>query len=341
MKAEKSVTLRDVASKADLSPSTVSRILNGDMIERYHPETRQRVIDLAQKLGYRRNEMARALRTGRANRLGLMLPSGTYLFTNDYFLHLMQGMIDELNHSKMSLALHLTPGDEREPGYLRQVNEIAASGAVDGLLLFSYTAAYRAPRAGDAPVLICGNPAPDPVNHVDCDNLDGAAKATEHLLSLGHRRILHVGFAGSAACRIRAEGFRRALAGHAPPLAADLMVEGDLTREGGRAAVARALDTGMKFTAVFAANDLTALGAIDELARRQLRVPEEVSVIGFDDIVEAERVGLTTIHQPVYEIGRAAVSALLAIIENPAGAPVHRDLPVELIPRRTTARANG
>lgn len=335
------VTLTDIARAVGLSPSTVSRILNHDLIDNYRPATRERVFEAARKMGYRRNEMARALRKGRTNKLGLMLPAGSYIFSNAYFVNLMCGVMDEINRHKFAMSMILKPGTERDPEYVEAVNNLAAGGEVDGLLLWAYSAAYRAQRPHDVPVVICGSPSPEEISHVDCDNVDGMRQATAHLVELGHRRVLFIGFSPSDSGKKRLEGYRRALRDAGLRYDPALVREGDYTREGGRKALAAALADGISFTAVIGANDQTALGARDELLQRGLRVPDDYSVVGFDDLPEAEACGMTTIRQPAYRIGQTAVQTLIGLIDEQQKikkkpAPVKLDLPVELIVRKST-----
>ncbi len=333
----RAVTLKMVAREAGLSPSSVSRILNRQPDVRFRDETRRHVESIAARLGYQANGMARALRKGRSRRIGLLLPTGSYIFTLDYFLKLMRGMMDEMSQGEYSLLMNLAPGDERDDRYREHLMALVAGGEVEGLILWTYSAVYRQVGPGHAPVLICGNPAPKEISHVDCDNHEGGRLAAGHLLSLGHRRILRLGFDRSDSARERMKGFKAECVKAGFPAPSALEGEADFTREGGRKAVSTALDQGLEFTAVFCANDSCALGAMDELRARGREVPTDVSVVGFDDAPEAENAGLTTIRQPVYEVGRRAARALVEIIESGRETPLHVDLPVELVLRASTA----
>lgn len=332
------VTLKDVARASGLSVTTISRVLDPKSRPLFAPRTCARVDAAVARLGYQRNAAACALRRGRTNRIGLFSPGGDFLFSSEYFHALMHGVVEEVNRRQYLLMLTLTPDPKHDRAFCDRVAAIVNGGEVDGVLLLTYSEKLRPEFRKATPTVVCGNMPFRGVSNVDCDNVGGARAAVEHLIGLGHRRILHLGYPHDGSGRPREEGYRQALVSAGLPLDRKLLVEAGFRREDGQRAMAQALEKRLDFTAVFAVNDDAALGAIEAIREKGLRVPEDLSVVGFDDIPSAAREGLTTVRQPVSEIGRAAVETLVALVEGQETGPVRRALATKLIVRQSAAR---
>ena len=332
--ARRAPTLVDVARASGVSHQTVSRVLNG--FEGIRPATRERVLAAIDELGYRRNLAARALAAGRTRALGILTPSVA-------------------DHGPTSSLLAVEAA-AREHGYHPLVTAAAADyDATRAALEFLLDQAIEAlvvivPHAGvlqairdldiQEPVVALQAPAGAMSDVVGVDHVRGARLATEHLIALGHRRIQHVsGPAGYFEAEARRRGVAEAL--DAAGLERLPVIEGDWTAESGFAAAAR-LDPGV--TAVACANDQLAIGLMAALWDAGRRVPDEVSVTGFDDLPEAAylRPALTTVRQDFDAIGRRAVELIARRLSDEPGAPEGPALVAiepELIVRGSTAPA--
>jgi len=326
-------TIYDVARLAGVSTATVSRALNGT--GQIAPATRAAIDAAVEQLGYRPNTIARSLVTKSTQTIALLLPD----ITNPFYAALVSGIQQRALEAGHTMLLCTTEGDpEREEQYLSLLRAKQVDGAlVDGLVLPPDRIA-RFVRDGFPIVCLDRDVDSASVPLVQVDNRLGARMATEHLLSLGHIQIAHV--AGAPELRIseeRVEGYREALlAAHLTPDPA-LVASGGFTEEGGYRATRALMGTG--FSAVFAANDLSALGVISALTETGWRVPEDVSVVGFDDLRLSRYTSppLTTIRQPAAEIAERATQLLLDLTH---GKQVHQQLHLlepELIVRGSTA----
>jgi LacI family transcriptional regulator len=323
------ITIDDIARAAGLAKATVSRALNGR--GEVHPSTRERVLQTASELGYVPQAAAHALRTGRSRCLGLLLPSVQW----PWLVDVLQGVADAVSDAGYTLLLFSTAkGEQAEREF---VTKVLPSRPMDGLLLIvppGLIPSIRDLAAHGLPVVVVddrGHPAELP--SVSSANESGALLATRHLLQLGRRRIAVVaGPMSFGCCRDRLSGYRSALDDAGVPFDPSLVVTADFTTAGGRAAVAELVDD--SYDAVFAMNDLMAIGALDVLGDR---VPAEVSVVGFDDIAAAEltRPKLTTVRQPLYEMGQTAVALALEAIESGTSAARNVTLPTTLVVRQS------
>ena len=329
------VTIYDVARQAGVSPATVSRVLNGS--GRVAAATRRRVEAAVAQLGYEPNRVARSLATSVTHTLALLLPD----ITNPFFPALVKGVQLLAEERRYTLLLGHTGADpEREEAYLR----VLRGKRVDGVILVGLTLDGRRIRGalGEVPVVVLDRPVDLPgAAVVRVDHRGGAFLAVRHLLELGHRDIAHVaGPRDLAVSRERLEGYREALAEAGLPYRPELVVEADFTEEGGYAAVRRLCAAG-PFTAVFAANDLSAIGVVAALRERGLAVPDRVSVVGFDDIhLCAYTVPtLTTVRQPAYAMGRQAAELLIDAVQG--GDPRGVVFAAELVVRGSTGPPAG
>lgn len=343
-------TLKDIAKKCGVSTATVSYVLNNSP-RPVLPATRDRVLEAIAEMGYQPNAYARALRGVRTPVIGVVFPHRTVPLTNVYFGPALEGIVAQATERRMATML-LTgfTWEETEQGAEREF-----SGICDGFLL---VAPRRDSRfAGDlarsgVPVVSVGTQVSEPrVSSIDADNRAGGKLATDHLLELGHRRIAIVLTGESARPSIsdkfdqytwfaleRQQGYRDALL--AAGLEPDPCLVATISDEpvASRAAVRQLLREEAP-TAIFGCNDGAAYRIIEVCRELGIRVPEDLSVMGFDDIAYTASFDppLTTIRQPISEIGASAVDMLCAQIEGQMPEAEHRLMPVELIKRRSTA----
>ncbi|MCR0980723.1 LacI family DNA-binding transcriptional regulator [Roseomonas populi] len=336
------VALRDVAAEAGVHPSTASRALNPAMRYLVADPVAERVQEVAARLGYRPNAVALSLRTGRTRLIGALVPG----IANPVFAPILAGAAEAL--SSVGYALMVAdPGDD--PGRAAEFVEQLAARSVDGLLLATASLhddpALAACRARQIPAVLV-NRGSEGIPSVVADDRGGMGLAAEHLLGLGHRRIGHVaGPAQLSTGLLRAEGFERALRAHGVEAEPSLrVVTAAYTREEGDRAAAVLIARNPDMTALACANDLLALGAYDACRRAGLRIPEEISVTGHNDMpmVDLIEPPLTTVRIPHGEMGAQAARLLLGLIGHgeEAGAVV---LPSALVVRGSTAvpRSDG
>lgn len=328
-------TIYDVAREAGVSYSTVSRTLTG--YEFVRVSTREKVLRAAEKLGYVPNQQARGLAGGRSNMIGALVPG----LNNSYITEILRGIDEELSNSDYNLLLYTT---HRRHGKESTYAATITNSGAEGLLLVvpltpvSYLAALR---DQDFPYVLIDQSDPTAESTtVNTTNWQGAYEATAYLIELGHRRIGFVaGLAGLSSAVERLRGYKHALADHGIPLHDALIAEGGFTERGGFDATQTLLALAEMPTAIFAANDLSATGVIEAIRQRGLRVPQDISVIGFDDIPQASLTypKLTTVRQPLDQMGREAVILLLEQIEQPGGEKRQITLETSLILRDSCA----
>ncbi|EGO62842.1 LacI family DNA-binding transcriptional regulator [Acetonema longum] len=305
----KRLTIKDVARTAGVSIATVSRILNGQ--GGVSEELIDKVQLTVQELNYQPNAVARALKVQESRSIGLIIPD----IGNPFFPALVRGVEDAAQVHGYALILCNTDGDpDKEINYIKFLR----SKQVDGILLvgnigFEQSGHWLSDAAVPI-VLVDRRIAGAPLSTVIVDNQAGAVLAVEHLIRQGRRQIAIVsGRPASPTNTERVNGYIQALAANRLFCRTDLVVNGDFTFEGGYRAAEILLNRGCRFDAIFAANDLMAIGVIECLAQNGRRVPDDVAVAGFDNIRLAAwyKPALTTINQPVYEMGQLAVAALL------------------------------
>jgi DNA-binding LacI/PurR family transcriptional regulator len=326
-------TIYDVARLAGVSTATVSRALNGT--GQLAPATRAAIDAAVEQLDYRPNTIARSLVMKSTQTIALLLPD----ITNPFYAELVSGIQERALKEGHTMLLCTTEGNpEREEEYLSLLRAKQIDGAlVDGLVLPPDRIA-RFVRDGFPIVCLDRDVNSAAVPLVQVDNRLGAQLATEHLIALGHRRIAHV--AGPPELRIsdeRAAGYRDAHERHRIPVDSALTAVGSFTAEGGYDAVQHLV--GESFSAVFAANDLSALGVISALSERGWHVPHEVSVVGFDDLRLASFASppLTTVHQPAREIAERATQILLDLTNGKRVQKRRHLLEPRLVVRSSTA----
>ena len=301
------VTIADVARHAQVSKTTVSHVISGK--RPVSVATRDRVERSIDALGYRPDGLARSLRTRRTHMVALILPD----ITNPYYPVLARGLEGGIEPDGYRAFICSSDGDaERARAYLREV----CDRGVDGIVLDSFHLTVddlQAATGGRLPLVwIGGAPMEHPgVDSVRSDDDAGAYDATTHLVERGHRRIAFIdGPPGSGTAR--RDGYRRALADGGLAVYPEPSPRTDWTREGGRATVAALLALEPRPTAIFCSNDLTAIGALDAARDAEISIPDDLAIVGFDDIEAAALVtpALTTVTNPAIEIGRTAAAML-------------------------------
>ena len=329
-------TIREVASAAGVSIATVSRVLNGrpDVA----PATRAAVLRAVRDQRFSTNRSARALSGGRTGLVGVTLP----LVEAAYFSEILGGTAEALYEQDMrvvlSPTLHL---HDRAMTLLDRLMHGTTDGAVLMLPEETNEELKALQRLGYPFVVVDPRvPLDEGVPSVSAANASGARAAIQHLLSLGHRRIAALtGIAEWLASSERLNGYHSAHASAGVLSDPELVVEGDFTLEGGEASAALLLDAPEPPTAIFAFNDNMAVGVLRAARARGVRVPEDLSVVGFDDSEQAAIVtpALTTVRQPLAEMGRMAVSLLLRLLENQRVEGLNVELATRLVVRESTA----
>ena len=310
-----SVTLRDVALKAGVSIKTVSRVANnqGEISE----TTRQRVQAAISELGYRPSKVARALVTQRTDTIGLILGD----ITNQFFPEVARGVLDVAEARDLNVFVCNSDGDlQRE---LRTLQSLTEHG-VDGVIIspsYEMEADLRAGASPDRPIVVINRPFDCPgISTVMMRSLEGACLAVDYLIAKGHTAIAMVGGPPSAARKLqRAQGYRTALASHGLPVVEEWVRPSLPVRSHGREATVELLTRWPQITAIFAYNDLVAIGAIEACQRLGRVVPRDCAVVGFDDIPLADSIcpALTTVRVDKYELGRRAMDRLAQMLASP------------------------
>ncbi|WP_319369667.1 LacI family DNA-binding transcriptional regulator [Streptomyces europaeiscabiei] len=337
------ITIREVAERAGVSTATTSRALSGN-----HPvpaATRARVLRAARELDYVANAHARALVGGGRKMAAVVVRQ----VTSPFYAQVAEGVEAEAADRGWLCVVGATGGDpQREMEFVRLMREegarlvILVGGVVEDDAYRSRVAQYaQALDSSGARLVLCGRPAPDPgipALVVEFDNEAGARAITGHLLSAGHRRIAFLGgLPGNTALDARVAGYRAALAEHGLPPEAARVVDCGLGRPAGLRAMTELLKETREFTAVFAGDDMVAAGVLRAIADRGLSVPDDISVVGYNDIPLAEDFNppLTTVRTPAEELGRAAVRIALRDPERGAGS--HHLLGTHIVVRRSVA----
>lgn len=319
-----------MARTAGVSAATVSKVINGRYGVAAATTTRvQKVID---ELGYESSLVARSLRSARTNVIGILVAE-----FEPFSAEILKGASQAIGGTGRDLLAY-SGGDSATAGWEQRYLSRLSGTLIDGAILVTPTVVDT---GGSVPVVaIDPHAGPTGMPTVDSDNLGGAVAATQHLLSLGHTRIgFLAGRPDLASSRLREAGYRAALT--AAGLAADpaLVRIGGYRRESALGAARELLTLPEPPTAIFAANDLSALGAMDVARELGIAVPDQLSVIGFDDIPEAALATppLSTIRQPIRQMGSEALALLLELMAGETDRDPHVRLPTELVPRATTA----
>jgi len=332
------VTLKDIARETGYSVTTVSRALND--YDDVSPATKALIRRAAERLGYHPNVTAQRLQRRRTDTLGFVIPTFGPRFSDPFFSEFLAGIGNEASaHGYDLLVSTRAPGPEEMEAYRRLVR----GKQVDGLIIvrtrrydkriaylldvgFPFVAFGRTDLGLEHPF-------------VDEDGRAGLAMVVQHLIDLGHRRIAYITADPDLMfAHLRMQGYRETLARNGVPLDETLIVEGDLTQRSGRQATYRLLDLPQPPTAIIAANDLMALGAMAAIQERGLRVGTDIAVAGFDDIPLAEHSHppLTTVRQPIYQIGKMVCQMLIRLLRGEALEQTQVILQPTLVVRAST-----
>lgn len=327
------VTSRDVAEAAGVSQATVSRVLQDS--DKVMPETRRRVLEAMERIGYTPNAPARAMKTRRTGSIGVVVAG----VTNPFYPEVLDALNEQLAAAGQRMILWQSsgPADRTALDAIRQ-------GLVDGVVFTTVTsesvALHEALHRG-APVVLVNRGVPGlPCDQVTSDNIAGGRAVATYLHRTGHRRIGYIGGPPLPSTSVEREhGFRVGLTACGASLPAELCRSGDFSHRSGHEAMTAFLAMPDPPTAVFCANDLTAFGAIDGARSLGKRVPDDVWVVGFDDVQMAawEAFDLTTVRQPVPDMVRLAVQILIERIADPAKPTGYHRFPTELVIRGSTA----
>ncbi|MFN2138136.1 MAG: LacI family DNA-binding transcriptional regulator [Candidatus Promineifilaceae bacterium] len=334
-KSSTDITIFDVAAEAGVSYSTVSRVVNNKAYVK--PSTREKVMKAMDRLGYRANVQARSLAGGRSSVIGLLVVD----LTTEYVGELVRGIDEVLAANKYELMLYTTHRRiTKEADYVNMM----ARGFADGLLIVlprEPEAYVMGLRERQFPYVLIDQFGTDDLDlSVIAENHRGAYEATQHLIELGHRRIgIITGWMDMASARQRLDGYQAALSAFGIPIEQELIYEGNFSQQCGRLGAEFFLELPQPPTAVFASNDDSAVGVMEAARARGLAIPDDLSVVGFDDIPMAKVLSprLTTVKQPLTEMGSTAAQLLLDQIHNPMGEHQSIILPIELIVRESTA----
>jgi len=340
----RSLTLEEIAKLSGVSRSTVSRVVNG------HPsvraQVRERVWAVIHETGYQPHAAARSLVTHRTGILGVIIPEAvTTLFTDPFFPHLLCGITKTCNSHQYHLLLSLfnDPAGQEEM-YRRVVH----SGHLDGVLVASTR--VDDPLIGrlledHVPFVMVGRHPDNRVCYVDVDNAAAARMAVEHLIRLGHRRLgIITGPRSMTHVQDRLQGYRQALEAHRLPVDEALIGEGDYSEMSGTVGARQLLSHSA--TAIFSTSAMVAVGVLKAVREAGLRVPQDVAVVGFDDvpITSAVEPALTTVRQPIEDMGSMAAELLLNLLKSPQDEqrPAHRIiLPAQLVVRDSCGALHG
>ncbi|HSK68405.1 MAG TPA: LacI family DNA-binding transcriptional regulator [Candidatus Limnocylindria bacterium] len=317
-------TIRDISKLAGVSIATVSKVLGGDY-SRVSEATRTRVLETAKTLRYRPNLLARGLVSRKSSLLGLIIPD----IANPYYADMCRGMADEAQgHGLSTLILNTDRESAKERRAIQTVTEYAAAGAILVGLSGSVAECAAALERDEVPFVLADCGYVEAQRCVYVDDFTGSLEAVRYLIGQGHRAIAHLsGFPAPGDPRdARLRGYREALAQAGIPFDPALVRGGGFDLRTGEEQTFALLDEGRAFTAVACGNDLIALGAMRALRERGKAVPEDVSLIGFDDVnlLYAMEPRLTTVRQPAYDLGRAASGMLCKAIGG--GEPGERSI---------------
>ena len=334
-RAGRVATIADVAARAGVGASTVSRVLNDGQVS---VPARERVLAAIDELAYRPQASARALASGSTGTVGLVIP----FFTHPSAVERVRGVLAAMSEAPFELVVCDVAEPAQRDEYLGRRAPLDRS---DGLLIVSL-----APREDEADALLAARA---PVVLVDAqhprmprvviDDVRGGEMATRHLLELGHERIAFVGDAsdpryGFVSSSLRLDGYRRAMDAAGVRLRPELQRTGPHGRGVAHRLTSELLSLPEPPTAIFAASDTQALGVLEAAGYEGVAVPGDLSVVGFDDLEVAAYVGLTTVAQPLYESGRRGLERLLALIAGEDPGPLEERLELRLEVRRTTAQ---
>jgi DNA-binding LacI/PurR family transcriptional regulator len=313
-------TIRDIARLANVSRSTVSLAINDS--PKINKETKARVLEVIEQVGFRPNQAARNLVSRESGTILVVAPQIDHVFSDWYFSEGLSGILDAATRLGRHLMVELATESFKNS---QRALKLWREQVVDGVLIIGAltTDSYVQEIASSGCPVVLVNSLSAGIPSVTAANQAGAIRAVQHLMSLGHKRIAHIkGSEQVTYASERLSGYLKAMEEHGAPLDPSWIVQGWFGQKSGAEAMTRLMALQPRPTAVFVANDLMAIGAMEAAESMGLSVPEDVAVVGMDDIQLAHYVhpGLTTVRQSMYTVGEAAVEHLMAKVE---GRPVY------------------
>jgi DNA-binding LacI/PurR family transcriptional regulator len=332
-----SVTIYDVAKKAGVGIGTVSRVINDS--PQISEATRKKVLSAIKELHYQPHTVAQSLARKKTNTIACIIP----FFTGYFFVELLRGIQSRITEYKYDLLLYSVDIANKKETFLQRTLE---ERKVDGVLLVSLEISREFAGkflGGQMPIVLVDSDHPE-LDSITVDNVDGAYRATQHLIEAGYAKIAMIdGQLKSIPARLRLEGFKKALWERHIPFFEDYFVACDFTneadgfnKEAGHTAMQRLLNLGEnRPRAVFVSSDIQAIGAMQAIREAGFKVPKDIAVVGFDDIEMAQYVGLTTMRQPIMLMGELAVQRLMAKISGHISDHLQQRFQTELVVRES------
>lgn len=330
------ITIKDIAKMAKVSTATVSRVLN--QVGGYNEETKKKILQVAEELGYRRNEMARSLVKKSSNLIGIIMPNVSTIFYAD----IVNGIEQEAQKNGYNVILaHAGDKGVRVIDCLRMMEE----RKVDGLIIVSILLEKEqvsALQSLSVPFILISSDTEDKqIPYIKVNDYDASYAATEYLIKNGHRKICLAGVdpLDRVAGIPRMEGYKKALQTHALSLNQDYIFYGDYSFSAGKAALESYIAKQLDFTAVFAVSDEVALGIISAAYEVGIQIPKQLSVIGYDNtrVAEMSVPPLTTMEQPFWQMGTNGCKKVIEAIQE--NKPINSEIyPFQLIERQTVSK---
>jgi LacI family transcriptional regulator len=329
--SKKKINIYDVAERADVGIGTVSRVLNNS--DKVKAETREKILKVMQELNYRPNKVAQNLAKQKANAIAVIVPS----FIDHFFVEVLKGIQDALTEENIDLVLHKIDLNENR---MDKILEIVHSRKVDGIasvtMDISQTEHKELKNAG-IPVVIADEFSSD-FHSIYFDDVKGGKMAVDYLFDLGCRKIAFInGDINSLHGQKRLEGVKRSFKNNRLPINHKLIKDGNFHTEDGYHSMQEILELPEKEwpTAVFAASDNQAIGVLEAMEEKGLKAPDDIAVIGYDNIELAKYLKITTIWQPMYQLGHLAIEVLLKAINGELKETYQKELELKLVKRET------
>jgi len=331
-------TIADIAKRANVSKMTVSRVLNGK--GHVAQSTINKVKKVIEDVGYQPNLLARGLASKRTMFLGVIIPKIEHMFMDNYIAQIISGVTDVSIENKYRIILCPVDPDGEQNG-MEYLN-LARGKMLDGMILlktkFNDTNIPILAESGFPFVLVNHKRYSQNVNFVDSQNTKGAKMAVEYLYNKGHRKIAFVaGSLDETNAKDRLKGYEEAIKIFKLQYRDEWIINGDFDKEKAYREAEKLLNHQEKPTAIFCSDDYMAIGVIDRIKEYGLSVPDDIAIVGFDDIEIGAYIkpSLTTIRQPIYDLGKSAAETLLKIINKEQNTPVRKLLNVELVQRES------
>lgn len=339
---KKRVTSRDVAQKAAVSRTTVSLVLNNVDGIQISPETRQRVIDAANELGYVPDATGQALASRRTKAIGLVMTRSPHHIASDTFLpQIMGGMMEVIKDNKLRLLFEAVEAKHQDYAYL----ELARAKHIDGMILLTPRlddAGLKILEQVDVPTVLMGDMEGSNLYSVDVDNQLASQEAVQYLLDLGHTEIACIANAPPTYTSSieRVLGYKNALIKYGVDPDEDMVRYADFTPQSGYEQAKSLLDSGRRFTAIFIASDNVAIGGKAALREAGLKIPDDISMVGFDDIPWAQYADppLTTVHLHAQELARRACLLLMDLLKGKEPETKRQIIGTQLVVRQSCRR---